>query len=45
MAELLGPVCLLKQKRVLPKKEFQRVIHVAARAFSELVYENVRSFV
>jgi hypothetical protein len=40
-----GLFVLLKQKRVLPKKEFERVIHVAARAFSVLVYGNVRCFV
>jgi hypothetical protein len=40
-----GLFVLLKQKRVLPKKEFEQVIRVAARAFSDLVYGNVRCFV
>jgi len=40
-----GLFVLLKQKRILPKKEFERVISMAARAFSDLVYGNVRCFV
>jgi hypothetical protein len=40
-----GLFVLLKQKRVLSRKDFERVIHTAARAFSCLVYGNVRCFV
>jgi hypothetical protein len=38
-----GLFVLLKQKRVLPKKELERVIHTAARAFSDLFCSENRS--